>query len=1203
MNLASRCREAITQASNMKKDLSIQKKKTAEAVAQTHLLLDQLKKMKHAHQLELQLQHQSSTGNEKQPQVNGKITTSATNVPSISMTPTMLSVVSSENDDITNTPSKENRAVNSTNNLNDMVNFDTNDMTKSEDPMLQEGKDTPVSTPTTMQSTPTNTSSNKSTLCPKTTTALTETSSSSILNKPISSVPAIPVENDIEPINTTANDIVTTNAIATSTNSITDSKTMVQDVVTSSSSNNIVDLDISHDFDLDDKEQQHNIINSLLTINNDQKQTFVDEPSPLSNGTINSCRSNDDFDVIIHHHHTVESKSNDESKEQKRQSSSESLIVPSHTDGSLLLHQNTDIDETKESSQQSPVLGEETKETKVKTVLSIITMDSYDYDDSEHKSDDIIFSLESSPPLHPPPPPPPPPTAFTNNIEKLSPINDLTMNDDLISSDDYEGINGVDDNVLMNDAECIDNLINETDDTKDTTGNVASIDNAAKSTSIVKPIESMTIPVVVTGFDEKLLVSSPIKDESDLAKISTTTINKTTTDKESKDSWLEDYDEALMGDETYDTLSSLNSPTKKEYFPHSASPKISGPLEQQQHLSNHIKKRIILPPSLNDSYEEEFPSDIIDQRQFSSYRKGNMMNKLISHYKVDSKDVGDQEEKEIDAETETNNKTTLLGPLQERGQSSNLLCSIDAFEVSFQTDFPESFTPKDGTTPSSSPTPGAKPIIDANTTLNDPYVTNPSSLSKTNSVANGEANERVDVSAPGSMKTWGGGLRERATAAFQRNSGRRSANSNNDVPNIGDTTSFQPKTLTVMTATVSPVQPTKLKTIANYDSDQSKRWLMEVKASTEKKKYVTEPVEVNEVTSRLESTRLDIPVNICKPETVTSSAKTGHFVKEKSLLVPSPPESSRIKQNNEPVFRQFPRSSTPIKPIKHITSHSNRISILDDDHSIPISDKAPLLQGKISDEYDSPQSSPTHQQAQRTNGAGITMARSRYVNSLIQTSGAKPATSERGRSSISRQIQPNEKQVNSKSERLSTSLHVNSSDINGEAVSSHGMNNTTVNVRERAAMYSKISSPDVKSPTNGKDSTISAFSQSNFNNNENNIRSNWRGSSRSTVQLLDEGDIPMQTSLSPRKSRNGEHKCASSSERNSVNSVMIDDALGNYHSGRGKAAALEQDRRHIDVVGKQRRHINLSGSGRLLRQFDRENDVSPIYDGKGNREI
>lgn len=45
MNLASRCREAIAQAAALKKELSIQKKKTAEAVHQTHQLISQVKKM------------------------------------------------------------------------------------------------------------------------------------------------------------------------------------------------------------------------------------------------------------------------------------------------------------------------------------------------------------------------------------------------------------------------------------------------------------------------------------------------------------------------------------------------------------------------------------------------------------------------------------------------------------------------------------------------------------------------------------------------------------------------------------------------------------------------------------------------------------------------------------------------------------------------------------------------------------------------------------------------------------------------------------------------------------------------------------------------------------------------------------------------------------------------------------------------------
>ena len=51
MNLASRCREAITQAATLKKELSLQKKKTAEAVAQTVAVIEQLKKMQRQQKL------------------------------------------------------------------------------------------------------------------------------------------------------------------------------------------------------------------------------------------------------------------------------------------------------------------------------------------------------------------------------------------------------------------------------------------------------------------------------------------------------------------------------------------------------------------------------------------------------------------------------------------------------------------------------------------------------------------------------------------------------------------------------------------------------------------------------------------------------------------------------------------------------------------------------------------------------------------------------------------------------------------------------------------------------------------------------------------------------------------------------------------------------------------------------------------------
>jgi hypothetical protein len=367
---------------------------------------------------------------------------------------------------------------------------------------------------------------------------------------------------------------------------------------------------------------------------------------------------------------------------------------------------------------------------------------------------------------------------------------------------------------------------------------------------------------------------------------------------------------------------------------------------------------------------------------------------------------------------------------------------------------------------------------------------------------------------------------------------------------------------------------------------------MEVKASTEKLKYKTDTI-VNAASAQLAAVHLETAEedNNC----VANETSVDHLTSTKSCLTAStdakPQESKFAVQVNEPVFRQFPRAATPAKPIKHMPSSSSRINFMEDTFSAPISDKAPLLHGRASDEYSSPKSTTPQQ---KNNGS----MRSRYLSTLSQPSSS--FTVERGRISMSRRALHNENNL-----QCSTSNDVAASAV---GTKNHGLvegRNLTVNVRERAAVYSKVSSPSVDASTNlDKD-----LSSSTTNINPHNNRSNFRGTSRSTVRLLeDEGDIPMQTSLSPRKFRNGDFSYSSRIDLEKQKDPEIDE--GNATSTvenvsekyqrsikSTKTNLLEQhdDRRTLNIdIGKQRRHINLSGRGRLSQKVD--NEVARMYE-------
>ena len=124
---------------------------------------------------------------------------------------------------------------------------------------------------------------------------------------------------------------------------------------------------------------------------------------------------------------------------------------------------------------------------------------------------------------------------------------------------------------------------------------------------------------------------------------------------------------------------------KSGFFPFSASPKVSN------------KSKLTLD---NKSYDEGFPSDAVD---------GIQVNNIGNH-------------------TKPNRKLDLLN-------------SIDAFEQSFSTDFPDSFTPKEGNNNASSPVSGS-----GQTTYNPFFPTPEKPKSPVNSIVHGipkeESNSR-----------------------------------------------------------------------------------------------------------------------------------------------------------------------------------------------------------------------------------------------------------------------------------------------------------------------------------------------------------------------------------------------------------------------------------------------------------------------------
>jgi hypothetical protein len=611
--------------------------------------------------------------------------------------------------------------------------------------------------------------------------------------------------------------------------------------------------------------------------------------------------------------------------------------------------------------------------------MSILTEE---YDDSEHKTDDPESLVELPP-------------------------SEMEPSANLVSSDDYES--------------------NEENDGPSDDMDVVPADPLAVDEDANQP-SSMLRPVTPVGAVEASNAvpeaeGTPTAESPETAAVA---------------AWFdEEYDEA--GD-TYDAVLGLSSPAKKEYFPHSASPKI------------HLRYP---PAGANEKFEDEFPGDIIPPKI------------VHPHFSAKKKDPSS------------------LAPLDEQWSS------IDAFEASFQSPF------------SFEESPASDPFrVDSDGVVEGSISTNTSS----------------DLPPLESNR----GIRERATAAFQRNN-RHDANATvprtsarwNSQTEVSPTKSLAPligndvappKSSPPSKTEVSPTKSTPPS--SSSKSDQSARWLQEIRASTEKKK----------VESPLESER---------PREDHASAISPLFA------VPHKPKdsSSSTAEPPTPVFRQFPRS--PVQP-------SNPVIFTEMDSTGDSSTSPPSLKQNL------PLESPRNT---------VASARSRYVEAV---------SSERGRSTT---------------RALAVTIPSPPSQKSPENGSG-----SSVNVRERAALYSKASPSSSSTPSNS---------------------SQWRPISRSTVKLLDdEGDIPMQTSLSPRKYRSEALTPSSETFRTTTSASLRGRRNGfteatleeeRYPGGDarayppGRVQATIFDREDSRRAGKQRRHINLSG-GRLLRNGEQEVD-------------
>jgi hypothetical protein len=1183
MNLASRCREAIAQAANMKRDLASQKRKTAEAVAQTRLLLDQLKRMK-MQQLQ---QAQPLT-------IQDEASSSSAVVLSTSSTGEL-------KDDAGNLRVDDNDFEAPTSTLN------SPSLTVKDDVLEQESSiPTVASDREESISSATETNNNEMIATTIVTTSADNNNIDQILTS-TSDGTELPntIDIEVEEIRSIYNE----EEILTPEGNIRLEPSVA---IPSSKRRNIVDLDTSFVFESDSDENTTiasttsliessnksdstaNNANSIAFDNQDQI-TCITEPSSRSlpeNTNRNLC---EESNVRM-------APSKDDEPKLVALSDKYLMNGQINVPDKYLLRSSTVQQREKEST-----IAVTEKENNTANVIlnekapllltSNAVEDEFKFDDSEHKceDDDIPYSVK---------------TVSTSETTNAIASDDTSC---LVSSDDYEapsfvdhsesdiGVNQHDDGNLD-----ISTAVEVNDDSQNVDkelGDIAEGDLHPTSDPTISLLESPSI----LKSDICDISASTVDGATDAVDITTVKNQKPKVAlivEEKKNLWMEDYDEAAQrtscddnDDETSDTLSSLissESPTKREYFPHSASPKVStistttSTAIMQRSLLRRVealtvsgsKKRLSLPPStisLNGSFDEEFPSDIIEQRFFSKSVGRNGKSPFTSRLPTS---ISTEEVIDIvtsPSMTTAASKINLFQPLQERGNSTNLLSSIDAFEASFQTSFPESFIPTDG--PSTSPSSVVKPFTDNNVpSSGDPFLLSKFCETQTIHAVENKNVEESPKQVNVNETSWGNRSKagERPSTYFQENSSSTL---------LDDVTERS-------TLFSSRLQQAKANNLISPVLDQSTRWLMEIKASTEKNKCQTD-ISADEVSARLPAASTSTPHDVRNKALTVNMSKldTKSSTKSMPITPTSPPqEFSGNVTNTEPVFRQFPRTTSPVKQIWHSAYNANRVDLMYDAISVPISNKAQLLlNGRTVGERDSHHSTMTQENV--TDDIKHS-ARSRYVNAVSQASPLVAA--ERGRSSISRRMQQIDASETSCTENAATSSVLGRKVGVNEDVQSFEVNPIPLNVRERAAMFSKGSnSPGIVSPRKCE------------------VEGNTFGTSRSTVKLLeDEGDIPMQSSISPRKFRNGEYTYPSPPKEvkrihvaatNIYPTNVVDIASRKYYPRSPdivKTTVTQYEDRGISRfdVGKQRRHINLSGSGRSTRPVDHASGKSPISD-------
>jgi hypothetical protein len=517
---------------------------------------------------------------------------------------------------------------------------------------------------------------------------------------------------------------------------------------------------------------------------------------------------------------------------------------------------------------------------------------------------------------------------------------------------------------------------------------------------------------------------------------------------------------------------------------------------------------------------------------------------------------------------------------------------------------------------------------------------------------------------------WGSGIRDRAVAAFQRNT-RRGGGAD---PPGNDQTSHSPVKLASvarLNATTSRIQPSDIKvkaqstiqsasallphavettrsdvvpsvviqpTSETEQTDVTARWLNEVKASTDKiasdvKKFpalncvsVVAPSHYAEKTSAQNDFKalpnhnvLDSSPSPVVSRMTTSASDVIQSSNHRSKMLDSSPSPivSRMTtsasdvvqsstslasasgtttvrgsvEDNTPVFRQFPRAA-PLSPLSPSLRPSLTVVVRNDDkfdinrYSTPISD---------SDIVQSP--AGIVEDLEHLNAVGFDSVRARYEKAVAPRGGAVGSTTST---------------VNDTGRSISRNRHFESrraaaqgDSLNGIGVVASGDDDriaANVNVRERAAKFAVQSSAGGGSGSGTR------------------ARSSWRTSNGS---MEDSGDIPMRTSLSPRKLRSDDWvaappvvKTISPTSSDAPSDGLKPVALRSWRQReRSNVGESEQDRdgvsrgrvqavvfngedaglssRHRDL-GRQRRHINLSGTTRQIRQADRGDGASPL---------